>query len=456
MQFMKGWALGSLLGCIVMTPLVVQGEESSVLLPSIPTVEIEQPLHFTDPEDADVLIQPGFYEVTTGPDRVVLTSGDDSPPILVQAQSMEHQEDLAEPYAFLEPGEEDFHHLLLLLPGGKGWEATGSVSGIQSRALARKRTYSGFKLQKAIAPPVIKSVFTTPQLLTLTPNGTLYIKGEKFGTQKGIVFLNFPFPSPYQPGGVKRVTVSIESWKDTAIKVQIPGLRYLYGVPDQRVGIYVRTARNSQSRQQPILFKQLRRTEKLEFNDPAITRACSSGGDNNLCDPHNPILNPWKVRAPKGYFVPEPFSLFGYHKNTDTMVDVDDGVDKFHIVLRNGWVFKDFEAKQKLHDDNGWIKMPSGEYLNGKLRGGSEGHVGVPWKLSPGQSTVAYGYHVRIEGPAGIPHFCPAGQHTCRCKDPHLLWNPDVHPDPFSRECFKLYCTKIGDRTRPGTCDRLR
>jgi hypothetical protein len=58
------------------------------------------------------------------------------------------------------------------------------------------------------------------------------------------------------------------------------------------------------------------------------------------------------------------------------MIDVDDGVDKFHIVLRNGWVFKKFEAKKKLRDDNGWIRMPSAESLNKTHKGDSDVHVG--------------------------------------------------------------------------------
>jgi hypothetical protein len=291
-------------------------------------------------------------------------------------------------------------------------------------------------------------VFTTPQLLTLTPEGTLHIKGQKFGAQKGKVLMYFPVPDK------KKVWASIQTWSDTAIKITVPGLRHLYGVPDQQAGIYVRTARNRQSRKQPILFKQKRWVKKLPFDNSAITRTCSSGGDDNWCNPLNSARNPWRVPDSLGRYGPERFTLFGFHKNTDTMIDVDDGVDKFHIVLRNGWVFKKFEAKKKLRDDNGWIRMPSAESLNKTHKGDSDVHVGVHWKLSPGPSELAYGYHVEIEGPVGIPYFCPAGQATCRCKALHLLKDPRFDPDPFSRMCFRHYCTKIGDRRPSEICQQ--
>ena len=43
------------------------------------------------------------------------------------------------------------------------------------------------------------------------PEGTLHIKGQKFGAQKGKVLMYFPVPDK------KKVWASIQTWSDTAI-----------------------------------------------------------------------------------------------------------------------------------------------------------------------------------------------------------------------------------------------
>jgi hypothetical protein len=95
---MRSWLLGSLIWCFVLSPLVVLGEEAGEMLPSVSSVEIEHPLHFIGPDDTDVLLQPGFYDVTAVNEQIALTPDDHTPPVLVQAQPTAHEEALTEPY----------------------------------------------------------------------------------------------------------------------------------------------------------------------------------------------------------------------------------------------------------------------------------------------------------------------------------------------------------------------
>jgi hypothetical protein len=59
---------------------------------------------------------------------------------LLEAVPIQHKETLNDPKALLRPGGTDESHIVLLLPGGRGLEAIGSISGIRSRAVRRPLT----------------------------------------------------------------------------------------------------------------------------------------------------------------------------------------------------------------------------------------------------------------------------------------------------------------------------
>ena len=55
--------------------------------------------------------------------------------LLLEAHQTQHKEVLRVPKAVVQGGEGDEHRLVLLLPGGTGLEAIGSVSRVRSRAV---------------------------------------------------------------------------------------------------------------------------------------------------------------------------------------------------------------------------------------------------------------------------------------------------------------------------------
>ena len=53
----------------------------------------------------------------------------------VDALSITHENDIAEPIALSARGDEKFPHVVLLLPGGQGLEAVSSYDGSRARGL---------------------------------------------------------------------------------------------------------------------------------------------------------------------------------------------------------------------------------------------------------------------------------------------------------------------------------
>lgn len=101
----------------------------------IPTIVVEQPLHFTGADGTDVVAGPGIYRVESrGESLIVLVKEVDQHEVVLQALTTGHESVITEPVALLAPTDEDTVHLVLLLPDGKRREAVGSVSGTRSRA----------------------------------------------------------------------------------------------------------------------------------------------------------------------------------------------------------------------------------------------------------------------------------------------------------------------------------
>jgi hypothetical protein len=55
--------------------------------------------------------------------------------MLVDALSITHETDIAEPVALYVRDDEQFPHVVLLLPAGQGLEAAGSYDGSRARGL---------------------------------------------------------------------------------------------------------------------------------------------------------------------------------------------------------------------------------------------------------------------------------------------------------------------------------
>src|SRR6476620_6205400 len=106
-------------------------------MPAMPVIQLEQLVHFLAPDGSDRPVPAGIYEVLTWEaNRLVLLPQISQEPFLIQAQTTEHQRALTTPVAVIIPDSqnEDMIHLVLLRPEHMGWDAAGSLSGVQSRA----------------------------------------------------------------------------------------------------------------------------------------------------------------------------------------------------------------------------------------------------------------------------------------------------------------------------------
>lgn len=136
--------------------------------PEAPAVLLEQPSHFTAPDGADVLVAPGTYRVEQSAEtKLRLVADFPQSAIEIQATATTHEETLASPLALAlaEEGQEDDVHLVLLLPDGRGLDATGSLSGTRARA-TRSQPINRFQMQQAMSqyPPLAQQRAYSPLL----------------------------------------------------------------------------------------------------------------------------------------------------------------------------------------------------------------------------------------------------------------------------------------------------
>ncbi|MCA9471573.1 MAG: hypothetical protein MRJ96_08300 [Nitrospirales bacterium] len=128
------WIIGIVLSLIILGIALKSHAESTNALN---TIELEVPIHFLTPDGSDLRIGAGEYVVEPAQDwiRIIPSHGLAMDAYLLEAHVGRHQESLKTPLALSVTGiEPDSHHLVLLLPDGKSFEATGSYSGIRSRA----------------------------------------------------------------------------------------------------------------------------------------------------------------------------------------------------------------------------------------------------------------------------------------------------------------------------------
>lgn len=165
-------------GSFVPTPLNYPTEPFA----STPLIQLDQPLHFLNPEGKDLTVEAGIYDLTLRSGGQLLLNSDGlSDPILIQGTETSYDFEVPESQAILMPGEENEEewHLMMLLPEGKAIDATGSISGTRSRGATSLLRSS--QIQQAVSqyipPPSPKSNQTGTEnpayLYAITPNGTL-------------------------------------------------------------------------------------------------------------------------------------------------------------------------------------------------------------------------------------------------------------------------------------------
>ena len=100
-------------------------------------VYLEKPVHFLGSDGNAQMANPGRYTVEAADQNIRLVSDAGQEAMVIEAQGGTHDNGLAIPIALSLPGaaeeEADLHHVVLLLPGGKTLEASGTYSGVQSR-----------------------------------------------------------------------------------------------------------------------------------------------------------------------------------------------------------------------------------------------------------------------------------------------------------------------------------
>lgn len=103
-------------------------------------IHLEQSLHFDAPDEQSVDVSPGIYlvePITEDKPRLVLWHEHGA--VTLQATRTTHDQRVKTPEAYLiqEDDNEDLHHVVVFLPDATALEATGSVSGIQTRGNSR-------------------------------------------------------------------------------------------------------------------------------------------------------------------------------------------------------------------------------------------------------------------------------------------------------------------------------
>ena len=126
-------------------------ESHAALIAPLPTIELKAAIHFLAPDGSDVVIEPGRYQVEAAESWIRLIPGERQDALLLIAKSDMHTEPLDAAQATVRPVNDDTQTIVLLLPGGKSLEASGSVSGVRSRAITRQRRARTPKTRQTIS-----------------------------------------------------------------------------------------------------------------------------------------------------------------------------------------------------------------------------------------------------------------------------------------------------------------
>jgi hypothetical protein len=240
-----------------------------------------------------------------------------------------------------------------------------------------------FKPKPGMFKPVIDAVLDVP-LGALKPGTRLYLKGSRFGTQKGKILVQGNFPG----GQFELTDVKWES--DTKANGLVP--QSVKGQPNQTVGVILMTSYNLKS--DPWNMKFEGREEKyLTSNDVSVLH-CGNDGNCNTCN---------QVSICDAQFVAgcsAEFAICGSHINNWGTVGDDVGDDIYSINLKNGWLLKSIDVVT-------WHKSSGDEVLSGPTpafpAGSASWSPKIHWKVSPNDH-VRYEFKIIVEGPIGTSY----------------------------------------------------
>jgi len=113
------------------------------------TITLDRAIHFTTPQATDVIAQAGIYRIKVAePSTMKFMGVKQNITTVVDALKISHQTDITEPVALYVKDDEQFPHVVLLLPGGTGFEAVGSYDAIRARGLRLELTAN--QIQRAL------------------------------------------------------------------------------------------------------------------------------------------------------------------------------------------------------------------------------------------------------------------------------------------------------------------
>ena len=123
--FVLSLMLWSISGALCMA----QGTASSTM------ITLNRPVHFSAGAGGELIAAPGDYTVfAVENSRLLLIPEKGTVPLLIQAQTTSHEENITSPQVRSIPGEGDEHHIMVLLPRGQGRDAVGFYSDLRARA----------------------------------------------------------------------------------------------------------------------------------------------------------------------------------------------------------------------------------------------------------------------------------------------------------------------------------
>jgi hypothetical protein len=103
-----------------------------------PTITQDRPVHFIAPDGSDVQLPAASYHIEQSGESGLRLAREEAQAIEIQATKIAHGESVSAPLAMavVEEGKEDDLHLVLVLAGGQGLEAVGSMyDGSRARGL---------------------------------------------------------------------------------------------------------------------------------------------------------------------------------------------------------------------------------------------------------------------------------------------------------------------------------
>lgn len=121
--------LVALFFCMVSPTLLLAGTPPST------TITLDRAVHFSAAAGGEAVAPAGDYTVLAVENsRLLLIPEKGTVPLLIQAETTSHEENLRSAVARSITGEGDEHHILVFLPGGQGRDALGFYTGGRTKA----------------------------------------------------------------------------------------------------------------------------------------------------------------------------------------------------------------------------------------------------------------------------------------------------------------------------------